>query len=106
MKLIKTINKPNEIVKLYNQPLNGGESITMSGRQYWMIREYKNLNLNTQYGFYKSSIKTKQCGNCGKHNSVTHFHNDSYSKDGYTHWCKSCVKEYSRNYREELKMVA
>lgn len=36
MRLIKTINRQNEVVKLYNQPLDGGESITMNGRQYWM----------------------------------------------------------------------
>ena len=37
MKLIKTINKENEIVKLYNQPLDGGISVKMNGRQYWMV---------------------------------------------------------------------
>lgn len=105
MRLIKTINKQNEVVKLYNQPLNGGESITMNGRQYWMIKEYKNLTDNKTLGFGKSSIRQKQCGNCSKINSVSQFYTDSYSKDGFTHWCKSCVKEYSKQYRQQLQMV-
>ena len=106
MKLIKTINRENEIIKFYNQPVNGGESIIWNGRQYWMIREYKNLKLNTKYGFGKSSIKNKKCGNCSKNQSVTHFYNDSYSKDGYSHWCKSCCKEYNKEYNQQLKDVA
>ena len=105
MRLIKTINRQNEVVKLYNQPLNGGESITMNGRQYWMIKEYKNLTDNKTLGFGKSSIRQKQCGNCSKTNSVSQFYTDSYSKDGFTHWCKSCVKEYSKQYRQQLQMV-
>ena len=106
MKLIKTINRENEIVKFYNQPLNGVVTIIWNGRQYWMIKEYKNLNDNKTQGFGKSSIRQKQCGNCSKTNSVTQFYNDSYSKDGLSHWCKSCVKEYNKHYREQKKLVA
>lgn len=106
MKLIKTINRENEIVKFYNQPLNGGESIIMGGRQYWMIREFKNLKENKLGGFGKSNIREKQCGNCNTNQSVQHFYNDSYSKDGYSHWCKSCCKTYHKNHNKELKLVA
>jgi len=48
MRLIKTINKPNEIVKLYNQPLDGGVSVKMNGRQYWMVtikKDFRNENV-------------------------------------------------------------
>ena len=37
MKLIKTINRENEIEKLYNQPLEGGVSVRMNDKQYWMV---------------------------------------------------------------------
>ena len=98
MKLIKTINQTNHLIKLYNQPINGAESITMNGHQYWMIKEFKDNNINKKRGFGKSNITNKQCGNCADVYSVAQFNNDSYSKDGYSHWCKSCCKEYAKTY--------
>ena len=60
----------------------------------------------TKYGYGISNITQKRCSCCGSVERVTHFYNDSYSNDGYSSWCKSCVKTYSKNYREDLKLVA
>ena len=106
MKVIKTIKKENETIKFYNQPLNGGESVRIGGRQYWMIREYNNLNENQTLGFGKSNIREKKCNNCSRVMSVSQFYSDSYSVSGYSSWCKSCCKNHHNKRKEELKLVA
>jgi len=111
MKLIKTINKPNEIVKLYNQPLDGGVSVRMNDRQYWMVtikKDFINSKINRRkevVGNYK--VTTKCCKNC-KETKMTeyNFYTSTYNSDGYQSICKQCVRESSKQYRQQLKMVA
>lgn len=110
MKLIKTINKENEIVKLYNQPLDGGISVKINGRQYWMItikKDFINSKINRRkevVGNYK--VSTKCCSNCKETKSTEfNFYTSTYSKDGYQSICKQCVRESHKQYRQQLKMV-
>ena len=110
MKLIKTISKENEIVKFYNQPLDGGESITMDGRQYWMVRikkDFINSKINRRkevVGNYK--VTSKCCKNCNETKMTEYnFYTSTYSKDGYQSVCKQCVRESHKQYRQQLKMV-
>lgn len=110
MRLIKTVNRENEIVKFYNQPLEGGESITMNGRQYWMVRikkDFINSKINRRKevrGNYK--VSTKCCRNC-KETKLTeyNFYTSTTNSDGYQHICKQCVREIHKQYRQQLKMV-
>ena len=111
MKLIKTINKENEVVKLYNQPLEGCVSVRMNDRQYWMVtikKDFINSKINRRkevVGNYK--VSTKCCRNCKETKSTKYnFYTSTYSSDGYQSICKQCVRESHKQYREELKMVA
>ncbi|NVK75887.1 MAG: hypothetical protein HWE24_20625 [Oceanospirillaceae bacterium] len=111
MKLIKTINRENEIVNFYNQPINGGESIIMGGRQYWMVRinkDFSNSEINRRKevrGNYNVSIKC--CKNCNSTMSVkNNFYTSTYSKDGYQSICKHCAKKQNKEYYNEMKLVA
>jgi hypothetical protein len=53
MSLVKTIDKGDEVVKLFNHQLLGGEKVTIDGKTYWMMVEKKfNLKL-----IHKSLIK-------------------------------------------------
>jgi hypothetical protein len=111
MKLIKTINRENEIVKLYNQPLEGGVSVRMNDKQYWMVTIKKDF-INTKIkrrinvkGNY--SVSSKCCKNC-KETKMTeyNFYSSTYSSDGYQSVCKQCVRETAKQYRQQLKNVA
>ena len=111
MRLIKTINRQNEVVKLYNQPLDGGESITMNGIQYWMVtikKDFINSKINRRkevVGNYKTS--TKCCKNCKETKSTEYnFYTSTYSKDGYQSICKQCVRVTHKQYRQQQKLVA
>ena len=111
MKLIKTINKENEIIKFYNQPLNGGESIIWNGSQYWMVRIKKDF-INSKIkrrkevkGNYK--VSSKWCKNCNETKLTEYnFYTSTYSSDGYQSVCKQCVRETHKQYRQQLKSVA
>ena len=111
MKTIKTITTKTHTINLYNQPLKGGESINMNGRQYWMVRinnEFVNSTINRRKevnGNYKPSHKC--CNNCGETKLTEYnFYTSTYNKDGYQNICKQCVKVKAKKYREELELVA
>ena len=111
MKTVKTITTKTHTINLFNQPIKGSESITMSGRQYWMVKinnEFVNSTINRRKvvnGNFNMSHKC--CGSCGETKSTKdNFYTDSYSSNGYSHWCKSCVKVYSKKHKEELQLVA
>lgn len=38
----------------------------------------------------------KTCTKCGFKGTVARFYRDGKSKDGYTHWCKTCFKEQNQ----------
>lgn len=47
----------------------------------------------------------KICSTCGVEKSLVEFYKRKDSKDGYLNKCKSCHKEYKRNYYQENKEV-
>ena len=105
-KVLKTLKGKDEIRRFYQFPLRGSENVEMGGKSYYMViqklDEYgKPIQHKVKYP--KSNIREKQCGNCGEVKSVKFFYSDSYSKDGYSHWCNLCVKSYSKEYNEEKK---
>lgn len=48
-------------------------------------------------------METKICKKCGKELPLSEFNKRKVTKDGYNHWCKECVKQYNKQYREEHK---
>lgn len=48
---------------------------------------------------------TKQCGKCGKQQSLDKFSKFKSSPDGLTYTCKECVKEYDKKHYEDNKEV-
>ena len=106
MNIIKTIKSNNKILNFHLHYVKGSEKVNMNGKHCYMVTKHTDINLNNKYGYGISNITQKRCSCCGSVEKVTHFYNDSYSNDGYSSWCKSCVKTYSKNYREELKLVA
>ncbi len=49
----------------------------------------------------RSAAKT--CTRCRKRRKVEQFYGDKHMKDGLSSWCKSCTREYDREYRERKK---
>ena len=93
MSLVKTIDKGDELVKLFDHPLLGGEKITMNGKTYWMMIEKKDVKVKRHKSdSLESSVKRKTCGNCQVEKSVDEFPKDSYSNDGYHIRCMECNK--------------
>jgi len=45
-------------------------------------------------------MKTKVCSKCGIEKLVSEFGTASPNKDGYNSWCKQCVRDSSKRYRE------
>lgn len=45
----------------------------------------------------------KKCIRCGETKEFTQFSKNKNTKDGYQVWCKSCKKEYSKQYCENNK---
>ena len=41
---------------------------------------------------------TKKCTRCSKRRKVEQFYKDRHMKDGLSSWCKSCTKDYDREY--------
>jgi len=45
----------------------------------------------------------KKCTRCGKTRKVENFYKDRHMKDGLSSWCRSCTKDYDREYRARKK---
>lgn len=45
-----------------------------------------------------SAIITKMCSRCKQEKSIDEFYTNQYSKDGFCYNCKSCAKQYSKQY--------
>lgn len=51
------------------------------------------------------SMTMKQCYHCGLEKPITEFYiRTKGSLDGKSSWCKDCMKEYSRNRYNRMKM--
>lgn len=50
--------------------------------------------------------KTKTCTRCQTEQKVTAFYRDKSTKSGYATWCKSCEREYDREYRARKREEA
>jgi hypothetical protein len=48
-------------------------------------------------------VKTKKCSKCGEVKPVSEFSKDKNRKDGLQSQCKSCVKQYNQDHKEERK---
>jgi hypothetical protein len=51
---------------------------------------------------------TKVCTRCKKRRKVGQFYRDKHMKDGLSSWCKSCARDYDREYaaRKRAEKVA
>lgn len=47
--------------------------------------------------------KTKICTKCKKTKPISEFHKQKKAKDGYSYWCKECMKEYNKKYNQSHK---
>ena len=64
MSLVKTIDKGDEIVKLFNHPLLGGEKVVMGDKTYWMMVEKKEYKVKRHKSDdYVPNTTKKICGN-------------------------------------------
>jgi len=50
-----------------------------------------------QLSFTFTQETTKVCSTCRESKSTSEFHKDRSAKDGFTHKCKSCMKNYQRS---------
>ena len=103
---IKVVKTKTEIRRFFNSQIVNSERVVMGGKTMYMtINKIDDLGKEVKHKIVnlKSNIKEKQCGNCSDVKSVKYFYSDSYSKDGYSHWCNLCVKSYSKEYNEEKK---
>jgi hypothetical protein len=50
--------------------------------------------------------KTKTCTRCHKRRKIDQFYKDKTQKDGHASWCKTCEREYDREYRAKRKAAA
>ena len=106
IKPIKTVKSESEIRRFFNTKIVNSEKVVVGGKTLYMtVNKIDDLGKEVKHKVknLKSNIKEKQCGNCGEVKSVKFFYSDSYSKDGYSHWCNLCVKSYSKEYNEEKK---
>lgn len=49
----------------------------------------------------KRKSNEKWCCGCDKFRNKTSFHKHSGRKDGYTSWCKDCLKRYEQTYKRK-----
>ena len=108
MKVLKTMKTDTEIIKFYNNPLLGGEKITMGGRTYYMMKtklDFENKEINrledNVHVLYKN-INSVKCNNCQESKPVKHFYRDNSNSRGYHNRCKQCCQSIRE---QELKLV-
>lgn len=108
MKLLKTVKTDTEIIKFFNQPLLGGEKITMGGRTYFMLKtklDFENREItrhDTKVHVLHQNVHSLKCNNCHETKSVKHFYKDSRNSRGYHNRCKQCCQSIRE---QELKLV-
>jgi len=44
----------------------------------------------------------KRCGHCGKVKTLSEFSKHACTKDGYRSQCKSCIKQYNQDHKDEI----
>lgn len=49
-------------------------------------------------------METKKCSKCGEVKSVEEFNKGKFYKDGFYYKCKSCEKEYNKEYNAKNKL--
>ena len=106
-KPIRTIKTESEIRRFFKTQIVNSERVVLGGETLYMTtNKIDDLGKEVRHKVknVKSNIREKQCGNCGEVKSVKFYYSDSYSKDGYSHWCNLCVKAYSKEYNEERKI--
>lgn len=54
----------------------------------------------------RALIDVKACTKCKQVQDLTEFHKDVSSKDGRTHWCKTCANANTRGYHARNKKDA
>lgn len=50
-----------------------------------------------------AQAKTKVCTRCTKRRKLDQFYKDKTQRDGHGSWCKSCEREYDREYRAKKR---
>ena len=53
----------------------------------------------------ETTVKTKVCSACKQELPLTDFYKNAALKDGYSHYCKACVKEKNRKKNEVHGLV-
>lgn len=52
-------------------------------------------------GFFVKENMERKCTRCKQTKDISNFGKHTKGKDGIRDWCKQCVREYSKSYREE-----
>ena len=109
MSLVKEFKKGNEIVRLFNNQINGSDIIKMNGKVYWMLRENNDGVNRWSKSELNDEVSYKKCCNCGVKKNVKHFYVSSNSVDGYSDKCGSCesgiVNKNKRFSSRKLELV-
>ncbi|HUS51736.1 MAG TPA: hypothetical protein VMZ91_16330 [Candidatus Paceibacterota bacterium] len=50
-------------------------------------------------------METKHCSRCQKIKIIEKFHKTKTHQDGYSSWCKNCMKRYRKEYYEKNKKI-
>jgi len=111
MSLVKEFKKGNEIIRLFNNEINGGDVVKMNGKVYWMLRDNVNGVNRWSKSELNDKVSYKKCCNCGVKKNVKHFYVSNNSVDGYSRYCGSCEsgivgknKRFSSN-KVEVELV-
>jgi len=99
--LIKTINRNNQLINLFNQPIMGSEKVKMGDKVYYMLVD--KLTKVSRHSNNDSNVYHKKCMNCGVRKSVNYFYTNNGSNDGYNGRCKSCSDSIHNNYNNISK---
>lgn len=50
--------------------------------------------------------KTKVCTRCKRRRKIAQFYKDKSMRDGFASWCRSCTRDYDREYSARKKAEA
>ena len=109
MCLVKEFKKGNEIVRIFNNEINGGISVKMNGKLYWMLRENSEGVNRWSKSVLNNELNYKKCSNCGVKKDVKYFYVSKNNVDGYSNYCGSCesgiVNKNKRFSSRKLELV-